>query len=65
MTISDTHTYQRGPTEILEAGAIRCRSMIQRHGITSPQTLEVVARFGRMIDDARHTTADETPALNN
>ena len=60
MTISNTHTYQRGPTEILEAGTIRCRSMIRRHGITSPQTLEVVQRFGQMIDDAR-TTTEETP----
>lgn len=65
MTISDTYQHQRGPTEILEAGAIRCRSMIQRHGITSPQTLAVVERFGRMIDDARHPAADETPALHN
>lgn len=59
MTISDTRTYQRGPTEILEAGAIRCRTVIQRHGITSPETLQLVERFGRMIDDARQAGADE------
>lgn len=60
MTINDTRAYQRGPTEILEAGAIRCRTVIRQHGITSKQTLELVQRFGQMIDDARNTT-EETP----
>lgn len=59
-TMSHTPHYQPGPAELLEAGRIRARSTTRRHGITSPETLAVVVRFGQMIDEARKTTSAET-----
>lgn len=59
-TMSHTPHYQPGPAELLEAGRIRARMMTNRHGITSPETLAVVVRFGQMIDEARETSAETT-----
>lgn len=59
--MSHTPIYQPGPAELLEAGAIRARSTARRHGITSPETLAVVVRFGQMIDEARKDSAETTP----
>lgn len=55
--MSHTPHYQPGPAELLEAGRIRARMMTSRHGITSKQTLEVVVRFGKMIDEAQQATS--------
>lgn len=55
--MSHAPNYQPGPAELLEAGRIRARMMASRHGITSPKTLEVVVRFGKMIDEAQQATS--------
>lgn len=59
--MSHSPHYQPGPAELLEAGTIRGRMIARRHGITSKQTLEVVVRFGKMIDEAAQAkSADYT-----
>lgn len=60
-----TATYIPGRNELLEAGTIRARMIARRYGIASPKTLEVVVRFGKMIDEAQAAKTDYKYGAHN
>lgn len=42
-----------GEKAVLHQGMARLRGLVARHGITSPEVMEGVTRWGRILDETR------------